>query len=71
MDQTIEFYQEWQECITKNLQMAGEVQTAYPNREIGTHMILASQIHMNNNRLGIMPQLESVIADALLKCEMW
>ncbi|MBR5960936.1 MAG: thiopeptide-type bacteriocin biosynthesis protein [Clostridia bacterium] len=65
-----DFYSEWEAGIREGIQRACECQTAYPDMNTARHLILASQIHMTNNRLGIIPQLEAVLAEVLLNaCE--
>ena len=64
------FYSEWESGIREGIQRACACQTAYPDENTARHLILASQIHMTNNRLGIVPQLETVLAEVLLNvCE--
>lgn len=67
--ETNTFYTEWENGIRQGMDMVCEYQTAYPDADAAYHMILASQIHMTNNRLGIIPQLEAVLADVLYACE--
>lgn len=64
------FYQEWEDCIRQELDMACKCQTVYPDRNTAYHMILSSQIHMTNNRLGIVPQMEALLAEVLYACEV-
>ena len=65
-----EFYSEWESGIREGIRKACACQTAYPDENTARHLILASQIHMTNNRLGIVPQLEAVLAEVLLNvCE--
>ena len=37
-------------------------------QDTAERMILSSQIHMTNNRLGIVPQLEAPLAEVLQVC---
>lgn len=67
-NKTVDFYKEWEACLTDNMARICACQTSYPDKDTACRMILASQLHMNHNRLGIMPQLESVMAEVLLKC---
>ena len=66
---TPEFYNDWKESININLSKAISVNNVFENKELANIMLLASHIHMNNNRLSIMPQLESILANVLLRCE--
>ncbi len=66
MKEAGEFYSAWETGIREGIQKACECQTSYPDADIARHLILASQIHMTNNRLGIVPQLETVLAETLL-----
>lgn len=67
--ETNTFYAEWENGIRQGMNMVCEHQTTFPDADVAYHMILASQIHMTNNRLGIIPQLEAVLADVLYACE--
>lgn len=69
MMETNTFYTEWENGICEEVDKACSCQTAYPDSNTAYNMILASQIHMTNNRLGIMPQMEAVLADVLYACE--
>ncbi|MBP5728971.1 MAG: thiopeptide-type bacteriocin biosynthesis protein [Clostridia bacterium] len=60
------FYKGWENGIRENMQKACECQTAYPDADTARHLILASQIHMTDNRLGIVPQLEAMLSEVLL-----
>lgn len=63
------FYIAWENGIREKMDKVCGCQTAYPDSNTAYHMILASQIHMTNNRLGIIPQMEAVLADVLYVCE--
>jgi len=62
----IDFYREWRECIKINKKEIMEKQTSYSSSEAAWSMIMASQIHITNNRLGITPNYESTLAQTLL-----
>ena len=62
-------YRDWETELWEEMEIVCETQTAYPDQDTAEKMILASQIHMTNNRLGIIPQLEAPLAEVLLVCE--
>lgn len=64
------FYKDWENGIKEEMDNVCKFQTVYPDRNTAYHMILSSQIHMTNNRLGIVPQLEAVLAEVLYACEV-
>lgn len=68
MKHTDTCYAQWEQDIKSEMDMACACQTTYQNKEIAYSMMLASQIHMTNNRLGIMPQMEAMLADVLYTC---
>lgn len=69
MQNDCEFYSEWGNAIRKEMREICKVQTTYSDAASACAMILSSQIHMTNNRLGIFPQMEAVLADVLYLCE--
>lgn len=63
-----DFYRKWEKGLRKEMKLASRKQTAYPDADTAEKMILSSQIHMTNNRLGIVPQLEAPLAEVLQVC---
>ena len=64
-----DFYRKWGKGLREEMRLASREQTAYPDVDTAERMILSSQIHMTNNRLGIVPQLEAPLAEVLQVCE--
>lgn len=64
------FYEDWEKGFTEEMNKACNCQTAYKDVDTAYNMILASQIHMTNNRLGLIPQLEAQLAEILYTCEV-
>ncbi len=62
------FYTEWENVLQKEMREICRVQTTYFDAESARAMVLSSQIHMTNNRLGIFPQMEALLADVLYLC---
>lgn len=62
------FYFEWDNVLQKEMLEICRVQTTYFDAESARAMIMSSQIHMTNNRLGIFPQMEAFLADVLYLC---
>jgi len=58
-------YKSWLCSLKDLIKKITEGQTAYNTSEQAFNLILASHIHMFNNRIGIYPQYESVIASVV------
>ncbi len=68
INEEIEGYEGWSNAIDRDLKEAVSVQDSYGIENTAHLMILSSIVHMNNNRLGIAPQLESILARTLYRC---
>lgn len=68
MQCTHSYYAEWEKTLKQEMKEICSVQTSYPNAETAFAMVLSSQIHMTNNRLGVFPQMEAALAEVLYLC---
>lgn len=62
------FYSEWEKALQKEMKEICRIQITYFDAESARAMILSSQIHMTNNRLGVFPQMEAFLAEVLCLC---
>ena len=69
MEDAGDYYRDWEMGLREEMEQVCETQSVYPDQDTAEKMILASQIHMTNNRLGIVPQLEASLAEVLRTCE--
>ena len=69
MEDAGDYYRDWEMGLREEMEQVCETQSVYPDQDTAEKMILASQIHMTNNRLGIIPQMEAPLAEVLRICE--
>lgn len=62
-------YEEWDNGFEELLKNACEKQSAYKDESTAKNMLIASQVHMTHNRLGLMPRMECDLAKILYECE--
>lgn len=60
-------YKPWKEALSTNFYSICKNQTSYKSEAEARSLILASHIHMTNNRIGLVPQYESILAKVILK----
>ncbi len=56
-------YAKWHQCLKAALEAILTQQTTYPDGMIARNSLLASHIHMTNNRLGVSPQFEFLLSE--------
>lgn len=56
-------YAKWHHCLKAAIEAILTQQTTYPDGMIARNSLLASHIHMTNNRLGVSPQFEFLLSE--------